>query len=600
MKRETLTSNVISKKVLREVQLETLKETSDAVMQSAGIKGSNTMILSEAFPEYSKDGKKILEHIKYFGKLENDIVDQLTEIIKHVVTTVGDGTTCATRMSYYIFKYLCEIENELPDGVTSYDLINEFNKIATEVRDTIARMGREATLEDIYKICMISTNGNEKISQEIYEMYKKFGMDVFISLGKCNEVDNLIKLYDGITLEKGCTSEAYYNTDNKECVIKNANIYIFEDPIDNEEMIALFTRIVYQNIIDPYTKLMQARQMQNREYMPEYVPTVILAPSISRDVSSMLEELETMLYQFDQNNALSEKPPIAIITKLNRYIDQVYDISKLCGCKTIKKYIDPTVQQRDIDAGNAPTPDTVATFCGFAEEVSCNKNKTKFLNPANMYEKDAEGNYIIEDGNPVLSSIYKGLIGSLEGQIESLKDDNSDVATIAIAKRRLNALKCNNVDYLIGGVGIADRNSDYDLAEDAVLNCRSAAVDGVGYGASFMGLKAAKKVATAEAGNELGTMCMKVLVEAYTSMVKELYGTCLSSTEVEEYFDKSLEEGMPVNLRTKKFDGAVLSSIKSDDVILEGVSKIVTIMFTANQGLFPSVVGNVYKDYDEE
>ena len=83
-------------------------------------------------------------------------------------------------------------------------------------------------------------------------------------------------------------------------------------------------------------------------------------------------------------------------------------------------------------------------------------------------------------------------------------------------------------------------------------------------------------------------------------MVKELYGTCLSSTEVEEYFDKSLEEGMPVNLRTKKFDGAVLSSIKSDDAILEGVSKIVTIMFTANQGLFPSVVGNVYKDYDEE
>ena len=600
--RQTLTSNIISKKVIREVQLETLKTTSDAVMQSAGIKGSNTMILSERFPEYSKDGKRILEHIKYFGKLENDIVDQLTEIINHVVTTVGDGTTCATRMSYYIFKYLCEIEDKLPDGVTSYDLITEFNKVATQIRDGIARMGREATLEDIYKICMISTNGNEKISKEIYSMYEKFGMGVYINLGTCNEVDNMVKAYDGITLEKGCTSEAYYNTDNKECIIKNAKIYIFEDPIDNEEMIALFTRIVYENIIDPYTKLAQARQAGRANYMPEYAPTVILAPSISRDVSSMLEELETMLYQYDQNGALYEKPPIAIITKLNRYIDQVYDISKLCGCKTIKKYIDPTVQQRDIEAGNAPTPDTVTSFCGFAEEVSCNKNKTKFTNPANMYEKDADGNYVLdEDGNPTFSSIYNGLIGSLEGQIESLKDDNSDVATIAIAKRRLNALKCNNVDYLIGGVGIADRNSDYDLAEDAVLNCRSAAVDGVGYGASFMGLKSTLEISIpGYDDNTLRGMCIGVLVKAYTSMVKELYGTCLSSEEVETYFAKSLDEGMPINLKTKEFDGAVLSSIKSDDAILEGVSKIVTIMFTANQALFPSVTGNVYKDYTDE
>lgn len=596
MSRSTLNNNLIRKSVLREVQLETLKCTSDAVMQSAGIKGSNTMILSQqGNPVYSKDGKRILENIRYFGKLENDIVDQLVEIVRHVVSEVGDGTTCATRMAYYVFNSLCEMEMDLPDGVTSYDIISTFNDVAKKVQGNILTSGREATIDDIYKICMISTNGNEKLSGEISGIYEKYGMDVFINVGTSNVVDNLIKEYDGITLEKGCSSAAYYNDESGKVSIRNPHIYVFNDPIDTDEMIALFTRIVYENIISPYTNM-----VNNKPY--EYIPTVILAPSISRDVSSMLEELEVILYNFDKGH-IKEKPPICIITKLNRYIDQVFDITKLCGCKPISKYIDPTVQQKDIEAGKAPTPDTVCQFYGTAELIECDTDKTKFINPFNMYERNEDGTIKTnEDGSFVTSSTYNGMLSWLEKEVESQIANNDDIATINITKRRLNALKANMVDYLIGGVSSMDRNADLDLVEDAVLNCRSAARDGVGYGASFMGLQSTKALNDAQDENVYGTLeqkCINALIEAYENMVKELYGTCLSSDEVEEYYQKSLENTMPVNLRTKEFDGSVLSSIKSDAAILEGVSKVVTIMFTANQALFPTVIDNTYKTEED-
>ena len=36
---------------------------------------------------------------------------------------------------------------------------------------------RETTIEDIYNICMISTNGNEEVSQQITDIYKQYGLN---------------------------------------------------------------------------------------------------------------------------------------------------------------------------------------------------------------------------------------------------------------------------------------------------------------------------------------------------------------------------------------------------------------------------------------
>ena len=52
-------------------------------------------------------------------------------------------------------------------------------------------------------------------------------------------------------------------------------------------------------------------------------------------------------------------------------------------------------------------------------------------------------------------------------------------------------------------------------------------------------------------------------------------------------------------MATNEYDGKVLSSIKSDIVILETIKKILTLMFTCNQYLVQDPMHNIYAKDDE-
>ena len=61
---------------------------------------------------------------------------------------------------------------------------------------------------------------------------------------------------------------------------------------------------------------------------------------------------------------------------------------------------------------------------------------------------------------------------------------------------------------------------------------------------------------------------------------------------------ESVYRDMPINLATGEFDGKVLCSIETDVAILEVISKVVMVMFTANQALLESPINNVYLKND--
>lgn len=574
-------SNIVSKETLKNIQLEVLKNASDTVMGTAGPYGSTTMILKDGiFPTYSKDGKKVLDNIKYHGAIESAILDELSQLTSYVVKEVGDGTTSAIRLSYLIFYSLMEKEKKLSKKYPSHEIISRFQKITKDVQREILFRGRDAKIDDIYKICMISTNGDEEISRNIANIYEKYGLNVYIDLGTSNTADHILKEYDGVTLDKGFSTNAYINTEEGKCIIHNPKIYYFRDPINNEMMLAFLTNIIYTNIIIP-----MSGQDQNNKTL---TPTVILAPSISRDAEVLLSDIETMMYK----NKPINRPELLIVTKLNRFADEVDDICKLCGCPPIMNYIDPTVQKKDQETGKAPTIQTIANFCGSAELVEADSTRTKFINPKYMYT-------IGENGESIPTDIYSGLLNSIEGELAAAKENNEDPVAVSMLKRRLNALKCDLVQYLIGGISVADRDACKDLAEDAVLNCRAAILHGVGYGMNFEGLRAITYIKKQyENLDELDYELKSVIETAYRTIAKELYSTVFTNEErAEECVDDSLIFDMPMNLRNKEHDGSVLSSINTDVVILDAISKIVTIMFTSNQALIPDPLQKtLYKD----
>lgn len=578
-------TNIVPKESLRKVQLNTLEILADVLSKTAGPRGSNTQLLhGNRHNEYTKDGHNVLSQIQFYRPLENAIQKEMKEVTRYIVKTVGDGTTSAVLLSNEIFKSMCEAETEM----SAYSIMSTFKEIVNEMIERIRVNKRECTLEDIYDISMIATNGNTEVSYAIKSIYEQYGMEVFIDVGISNTTDHLVKSYDGLTLEVGYPTPAYINTSSTDkesgrASIRNPRIYAFEDPVDTPEMMAYLEAILSNNIFMPL--------MNQRPDM--YIPTVILAPSISRDANKLLTDLEKTLYGFDQSNASEQKPPVLIITNANVHHEQFNDIIMLCGVPTIRKYIDPVIMEKDIKEGNAPTPENVHEWCGSADLVEADTTNTKFVNPRCMFEVD-------EEGNRVYSSVYNGLINYITQELDVAYKNNEDANVTGKLKRRLNSLKTNLVEYLIGGITVTDRDSIRDLVEDAVLNCRSAAKNGVGYGANFESLRVIYDIIydynnTTNATPDGKSRIMVAIRNAYRSALYNLYSTIYESDEdALSEISVSLDKGMPVNLATGKYDGKVLCSIETDVAILEAISKVIMVMFTANQALLESPMNNVY------
>lgn len=586
MANNTSLSNLVKNDALKRVQLQTLEQINSVISKTAGPFGSYTMIMhQDQLTEYSKDGHKVLRNLRFFKPLEAAVHDELLGITEHVIKKVGDGTTTAVQLSYYIYKQLCEKTDEWQSrGITPYQIISEFQAAVRELSDYIKNDAKELDLDDIRQICLISTNGNEMVADDIASIYKTFGKDVFIQLGTSNTESSVLKTYDGIMLNKGFSSPSFINTAENTVEIYNPRIYYFCDPVDTPEMIQLFMNIFTKNIYEPY-----------QSGSGNYVPTVIIMPSISQDVASSLNDIEQIFFAFDQANRRENKPPFCIITGINDRVDNIGDVTILCGCPIIKKYINPDVREEDIAKGAAPNKDNVTEFYGTCDVITIDMDKTKMVNPKNMFDQNAPVN---EDGSRPFSATYNSIISFLEKQIEMESKAKNNIETLTILKKRLHSLTANFVEYLVGGVSAADRDNVRDLVEDAVLNCRSAANSGVGYGAGFEGLMASDQMYMGEGlRGEINT----IIYNAYHEIMKNLYMTAMSEEDADELIAETKGVGKVYNIREKTFNGnQVYTSIETDIVILEAISRIITIMYTANQALLIDPMQNAYIDLDKD
>ena len=581
-----LMSNIVKEKALKDVQKQTLADIASVVSKTAGPYGSSTMILhDEILTEYSKDGHKVLKNIQYHKPLERAVHDELLGITEYVVTQVGDGTTSAVQLSSILFNELLAYMEEHPQ-YPKHMIIETLDKITSEISNIVRSEGRDIQLEDIYNICMICTNGDTTISKDIMNIYEKIGMDVFIQISTSSTDNTVLKTYDGIFIDKGYPSPAFINTDEGVCRVNHPRIYYFEDNVDTPDMINMFMSIFMHNIYEPY----RAGQLEN------CIPTVILLSSVSNDIKPQLEQMEQLFYSFDQQNATSKKPPMCIITGVNTN-DNIQDIVMLCGCKAIKKFINPSVEKEAIERGDAPTKENVFDWYGTADEVIVDTSTAKFVNPQFMFDEDAE---VTEDGSRPHSKVFTGLVNHLKAELELAQQDKNDLNLIGNIRRRLNHLEANFVEYFVGGVSASDRDNTKDLVEDAVLNCRSAAVSGVGYGANYEGLMASIAVANGEHDTELHKDISMIIMGCYCELCRKLYETAFITDEAEKLLEESIDGNKgPINLRTKEFSGDVLCSIESDPTILKAVTKIISIMVLSNQALVQEPLRNAYIDLDE-
>lgn len=588
-------SNIVPKNVLREVQLETIERIANALANSYGPSGSTTLIRKgddvkgSGVTAYTKDGHSILGAIKFNKPIEMSILDDLKDITRNTVKTVGDGTTSAVILSYEIFRALNEIISDHAN-FTEKAVVAELQKVVKDITTIIENSKQKPTIDKIYQIALTSTDGNEEVASSIREIYEQFGLGVYIDVGISNTTNHMVKTYEGLTIDGGYFNPCFINR-AKDAVseLQNPNIYIFEDPIDNNYTLNLCYKIVEQNLIAPLTKYNTLVQQGNQAEADavianELKATAIITPTFGRDIRSQMDSIIDMM----SSSKIEQRAPLTIITGMTD-VDRLADLAAMTGAKTIKKYVDPEVQKSDVEKGIAPTLDNVATeFGGKAELLVADTKTTKVINPELMFVND-------EEGKRVFSSEYNNLLASLEAQLAQLDTVKESATEVNVLRRRIQSLKCNMVDYLIGGVSYTDRDALKDAVEDAVLNCRSAAKEGIGYAANFEGLRAAYEVAEVTSNlSPIREAVSNAVYKAYANTVARIYVDYMAVEDIEQddLIKTLIERNKPIDATGN--DREVLSSIKTDPTTLQAIVDIVGLMFKTNQFLCPIPDMNTY------
>lgn len=588
-------SNIVPKNVLREVQLETIERIANALANSYGPSGSTTLIRKgddvkgSGVTAYTKDGHSILGAIKFNKPIEMSILDDLKDITRNTVKTVGDGTTSAVILSYEIFRALNEIISDHAN-FTEKAVVAELQKVVKDITTIIENSKQKPTIDKIYQIALTSTDGNEEVASSIREIYEQFGLGVYIDVGISNTTNHMVKTYEGLTIDGGYFNPCFINR-AKDAVseLQNPNIYIFEDPIDNNYTLNLCYKIVEQNLIAPLTKYNTLVQQGNQAEADavianELKATAIITPTFGRDIRSQMDNIIDMM----SSSKIEQRAPLTIITGMTD-VDRLADLAAMTGAKTIKKYVDPEVQKSDVEKGIAPTLDNVATdFGGKAELLVADTKTTKVINPELMFVND-------EEGKRVFSSEYNNLLASLEAQLAQLDTVKESATEVNVLRRRIQSLKCNMVDYLIGGVSYTDRDALKDAVEDAVLNCRSAAKEGIGYAANFEGLRAAYEVAEVTSNlSPIREAVSNAVYKAYANTVARIYVDYMAVEDIEQddLIKTLIERNKPIDVTGNNRE--VLSSIKTDPTTLQAIVDIVGLMFKTNQFLCPIPDMNTY------
>ena len=578
-------SNVVEKKALRQVQLNTLKAISKSLACSFGPKGSTTCYRKDkSLAQYTKDGHTILTNLVFNGAIETTMRDDLEDITRRIITTVGDGTTSAIMLSRYIFEALCEAHEKL--HISETQLSKDLNEAFKKAIDLIASRGHKATIDDIYNIALVSTNNNEFIADTIKEIYEKNGMDVFIDVGVTNSINTVVKTYDGFTIEEGLSDTAFINNDKHTCEIRgDVHLYMFEDPIDTLDMGTLMATIVAENIFEPL------------KTNKKPVPTVIFAPKIGRDVVPMMDTLIKFLTQYPSNQRMAA--PINVVTNIND-LNYLMDLSYLSGGKLIRKAsIDKKVNEDMKKRGLIATKENIHEFAGIADMVVSDSTKTKIINPKNMRDENGE-----------FTDLYKNRLADMQNMLEGMEETKESTTKIGIMKRRINSFKANLVEIDVGGISQTDRDNLMDATEDAVLNCRSAAKDGVGYGANYEAFSvfnyllnestkdfSKEDIEAISSGDKYNIY--QLIASSYTYMLQVLYAGVDNTSGKDNIMALSnlvlsIKKQCPMNIRTGEFDGKILSSIKTDQIILEAIGKIIGLVFETNQFLVPNPAYNTY------
>jgi chaperonin GroEL len=169
--------------------LSTVKQMEDIVCSTMGPYGQNIMLRNEAeVPVITKDGVTVAKSIFSEDEFEQIVFDILKQAAEKTNSEAGDGTTTATSIAANTFKEGFKLISADIDPMTIKREIDAFLGKYKEKLEKYKIVFKDKPVEEVqdilYKIAMISTNGDEEMSKIISEATAKAGLNGVINIKK--------------------------------------------------------------------------------------------------------------------------------------------------------------------------------------------------------------------------------------------------------------------------------------------------------------------------------------------------------------------------------------------------------------------------------
>lgn len=245
--------NIISKEKFEERVSKVFNILWERLSMSFGPGGAGTFI--SVYPNYynTKDGFNIMKNLAFDKKLDQVICDMVMSICSRLNFTVGDGTTTAVIATKSMYDEYQEAKPALDElHILPRDIMKELesikdallvaiDKAATPIRSDDPKKLRE----NIAKVVSISSNGDEKITNIIADLYEQL-MYPAISCTLASDGITKSRVISGYKLDTTLTDKIYINNDNNTMVLAGADYLVFDHKV---------TQDTYMNLLKPLSEV---------------------------------------------------------------------------------------------------------------------------------------------------------------------------------------------------------------------------------------------------------------------------------------------------------------------------------------------------------
>lgn len=463
-------TNIITEEEFRRTIVTIADVASEMVEKTLGPYGKTTIIDDGVKTYPTKDGWSVLKRLRFNDPVFNILYEILKQISWELNRTVGDGTTTSFIGASIFLHKIFEFLDKNPEK-RQVDILGILKEVAAKAEERLRsskylkHIDTSKDYDDIFKIALVSSNGNKELSHIIQDIYKQTNNpNIYATLDDSKTLSYEVQTgyrYDC----KPINQKGYRNTDEGTFVLKERSLaVIFDHTVTYNE---------HDKVITGLSRYASAHQATLFIFAPHFDD--IIMTILKTNIESLLQQGQIpniMLIQVPLSDTIHHKYLSDLILLFNA---QLFDYGK-------------------VRAFNVMVHNQTASAEDKIEDALLNTDQYKFSDPSEIIDlcvgkindiTVGEKYILIRDYKTIVNqNLYKSTMDDLRKEYETLRDKTTKSSSGTLSKdyreayQHYTKLSGNMGIIKVGGMSDLEKNCLKDSVDDAVLACKSAYENG--------------------------------------------------------------------------------------------------------------------------